>query len=348
MKHTIKIAASVLALAPIAAGCGTAHAVASNPSGHQTLNLVFYSAEGYDQAEAAAFQKATGIKVHLSDMSTGPLLARVAAQAENPKWDVIWFDGNAPLATMDNQGQLLTGYTPKSLSNYNPLGKSLLPTNHGYFPTGVSAAGAIAYNTKLVTGNNIPTTWQDLLKPSFKNAVGMNNPAVSGPTYPVIAGLFKEWGPSQGEKYFENLKANGLKTFATNGVTLQALASGKIKAAIAQDSAEYNAEINGGAPIKIVFPQGGVTMLPSDIAINAKAPDMKAAKEFVNFVLSAQGQKVMQDWKAAGGDSYFQPVTSVVKPLWSRPGVKWNRVNALWSGQHEANWTNWFTNNVIR
>lgn len=350
MKISFKVAASLLALAPIAAGCGIANAQAAShkSASHQTLNLVFYSAEGYDAAEAAAFQKATGIKVHLSDMSTGPLLAKVAAEAQNPKWDVIWFDGNAPLATMDKAGQLLTGYSPKSLSNYNALGKSLLPANHGYFPTGVSAAGALAYNTKLVKGKNIPTTWQDLLKPAFKNAVGMNNPAVSGPTYPVVSGLFKELGVAKGEKYFENLKANGLKTFATNGVTLQALASGKIKVAIAQDSAEYDAEINGGAPIKIVYPQGGVTMLPSDIAINKKAPDMKAAKEFVNFVLSQKGQQVMQDWKAAGGDSYFQPVTTVVKPLWSRPGVVWNRVNALWSGDHEAAWVNWFTNNVIR
>lgn len=350
MNTTLKIAAGILALAPLAAGCGAAHVsqAASHSAGHKTLNLVFYSAEGYDASEAAAFQKATGIKVHLSDMSTGPLLAKVAAEAQNPQWDVVWFDGNAPLATMDQAGQLLTGYSPSNISHYNALGKSLLPSNHGYFPTGVSAAGAIAYNTKLVSGKNVPATWQDLLKPAFKGAVGMNNPAVSGPTYPVVAGLFKEMGVSRGETYFTNLKAHGLKTFATNGVTLQALASGQIKAAIAQDSAEYNAAKNGGAPIKIVFPKGGVTMLPSDIAINAKAPDMAAAKEFVNFVLSKKGQQVMQDWKAAGGDSYFQPVTTEVTPLWSRPGVVWNRVNALWAGEHESAWVTWFTNNVIR
>ena len=309
--------------------------------------LVFYSAQGYDQAEATAFQKATGIKVELSDMSTGPLLAKVAAESQNPQWDVIWFDGNGPMATLNHQGALLTGFTPASAANYTALGRSLLPANHGYFPTGVTAAGALVYNTKYVSAKDAPHTWQDLLKPMFKNAVGMNNPAISGPTYPLVAGIFQGMGVSRGMQYFKALKANGLKIFPTNGNTLQALLNGSIKVAMFQDSAEIGAILNHD-PVQVVYPTSGVTMLPSDIAINAKAPDMAAAKEFVNFVLSAQGQKVMQDVSAAGSDSLFQPLIKGVKPLYVRSGVKWNVVSPVWAGTHEAAWVRWFTDNVVR
>lgn len=344
MKMWSKVAASLAALAPLAAGI--AYTPASQVASAQTLHLVFYSAQGYDQAEANAFHKATGIKVELSDMSTGPLLAKVAAEQQNPQWDVIWFDGNAPMAVMDKQGQLLRGYTPSNISHYNKLGKELLPQNHGYFPTGVTAAAAIAYNNRLVSAKEAPKTWNALLSPKWKNSIAMNNPAISGPTFPFVAGLFKLMGVSKAETYFKALRANGLRTHPTNGVTLGALAAGNVKIAIAQDSAERFDHAQG-EHISVIYPKP-VAMLPSDIAINAKAPDMKAAKEFVNFVLSKKGQQVMQDWKVAGGDSYFQPLTNELKPLISRKGVDWQNVNPLWAGEHQAAWTNWFTNNVIR
>lgn len=346
MRHTGMWAGAFGAgLLLVLAGCGGT--AASATPNHQQQVLVVYSAQGYDQAEATAFQKATGIKVELNDMSTGPLLAKVAAEQQNPTWDVIWFDGNGPMASMAQSGQLLTGYSPTNMSHYNALGRSLLPTSHAYFPTGVTAAGALVYNTKLVSASQAPTTWQDLLKPQFQNAVGMNNPAVSGPTYPLVAGIFHQMGTAQGEQFFTNLHNHGLKIFNTNGVTLQALLDGTIKVAMFQDSAELGAQL-AKDPVKVVYPRTGVTMLPSDIAINAKAPDMAAAKKFVNFVLSQQGQHTMQDIKAAGSDSLFQPVTNEVKPLVVRHGVKWNVVNPVWAGDHEAAWINWFTANVVR
>jgi iron(III) transport system substrate-binding protein len=114
-----------------------------------------------------------------------------------------------------------------------------------------------------------------------------------------------------------------------------------------QESAELGAKL-AKAPVKVVFPPSGDTMLQSDIAINAKAPDMQAAKEFVNFVLGQEGQKTMQDIQAAGSDSLFQPVTNEVQPLVSRTGVKWNVVSPVWAGQHESEWVTWFEDNVVR
>ncbi len=325
----------------------TAGIFAADAASASTPVLVLYSAQGYDQAEATAFQQATGIKVELSDMSTGPLLAKVQAEKQNPQWDVIWFDGNGAMSSLNRQGMLLQGWTPGDIANYNSLGLRLLPQNHGFFPTGVTAAGALVYNTKLVSAANAPRTWQDLLKPEFRNAVGMNNPAISGPTYPLVAGMFQLMGVNRGMSYFEALKRNGLKVFPTNGNTLQALLNGTIKVAMFQDSAEINAKLSGD-PVNVIYPTTGVTMLPSDIAINAKAPDMAIAKEFVQFVLSGKGQKVMQDIQAAGSDSLFQPVTKVVNPLYVRKGVKWNVVSPVWAGTHEAAWTQWFTDNIVR
>jgi len=342
-----KVIMGFAAVSTLGLGVGLIAPQVSLAAPKPALHLVFYSAQGYDQAEATAFQKATGIRVSLSDMSTGPLLAKVSAEEQNPRWDVIWFDGNGAMAALNQQGQLLKGWTPPTAKNYNHLGRSLLPSDHAYFPTGLTAAGALAYNTKLVSARQAPRTWQDLLKPAFRNMVGMNNPAISGPTYPLVAGLFKQMGVAKGEAFFKKLKANGLKIYATNGNTLQALTTGSIKVAMFQDSAELYAK-RSQQPVNVIYPKGGVSMLPSDIAISAHAPDMAAAKRFVAWVLSAKGQRVMQNIKAAGSDSLFQPVTRVIRPLVTRQNVRWINVNPVWAGSHESSWITWFTNNVVR
>ena len=101
--------AVLLVLGAALAGCGTTSGSSttnSSSSGNSTSNssanstgksgsskgetLVLYSAQGYDQAMATAFQKATGITVKLVDDSTGPLIARAEAQGSNSQWDVIW------------------------------------------------------------------------------------------------------------------------------------------------------------------------------------------------------------------------------------------------------------------
>lgn len=339
---------SVLALLSAAgllfAACGTT-APTQSSAPKKPLTLVLYSAQGYDQAEAQAFQKATGIKVELDDMSTGPLLAKVAAEGNHPKWDVIWFDGNGAMASLDQQGALLTGWLPANASYYNSLGKQMLPSDDAYFPTGVTAAAAIAYNTKLVSASQVPTTWSQVL--NFKSGVGMNNPAVSGPTYPYVASILNEMGTTAGQNFFLNLKKNGLQIFSTNGDTLQALQTGALKIATVQDSAILSA-IQSGAPIGISYPTDGVAMLPSDMAISKNAPDLKAAEEFVNFVLSAKGQQVQST--QGGGDSLYQPVVTDVtaNPGRTVPVPKWVVVDPVWAGQHENSIIQWFTQNIVQ
>ncbi|NMP23170.1 ABC transporter substrate-binding protein [Sulfobacillus harzensis] len=346
-----KMVAVVVVAGPLLAGCGAAantSAGHSNASATKPAQLVLYSAQGYDQAEATAFQKATGIKVKLDDMSTGPLLAKVQSEGTHPQWDVIWFDGNEPMASLAQSNMLYTGYSPANLSRYNSLGRSLLPSNHAYFPTGVTAAAAIVYNKKAILKSEVPHTWKALLSSQFKGKIGMNNPAISGPTFPFVAGIFQEFGVAGGEKFFEQLKANGLHIYSTNGDTVQALQSGAIDIGMIQDSAEWKL-VQSDPNFGVVYPTSGVAMLPSDMAIAKNAPDLKAAELFVNFVLGPKGQQVMQDETAAGSDSLFDPVIKGESALPARGGnpSKWINVNPVYGGEHQASWTQWFTTNIV-
>ncbi|HUD80859.1 MAG TPA: extracellular solute-binding protein [Streptosporangiaceae bacterium] len=346
----VRIPAAVLALGAIAlAGCSSANS-STTASSSAKVPLVVYSAQGYDSAMTKAFQKATGIQVKLDDNSTGPLLTQIEASKNNPHWGLLWVDGATAFAGLDTQGLLQKGFEPSV--KWNSLGTESLPADKSYTPTGVTLVAALVYNKTKVTSP--PATWQQLLSPQWKGDVGMNDPSQSGPTYPFIAGMMNYLGGvSQGEAYYAKLKANGLIIHPTNGPTLQALTSGQIKLALVQSSAGIGATFGPGSdPNLAVKYLNPVTVLPSAIGIDAKAPaaERAEAEKFIEFVLSPAGQKVMQTGDPYG-DSLYYPVLQGVSPLPELPSlasVKTQTINPYTWGPQEGTINTWFDSSIVR
>ena len=311
------------------------------------VTLVVYSAQGYDSAMTKAFTKATGIPIKLDDNSTGPLLTQIEASKNNPNWGLLWVDGATAFAGLDTQGLLLKGYEPNV--QWNALGTQSVPSDKSYTPTGVTLMAALAYNKQKV--KSPPTSWQALLSSQWKGQVGMNDPAQSGPTFPFIAGMMNYLGGvNAGESFFTKLKANGLVINPTNGPTLQALTSGRINLALVQSSAAIGAEL-GDKNLGIAY-LNPVTLLPSAIGIDAKAPaaEQAEAKQFIEFVLSPAGQAVMQSGDLTG-DSLYYPVLQGVNPLPSLPSLTsatTQSINLYTWGPQEGTINTWFDDNIVR
>ena len=339
------LSAGALAVAGCSSTSGTPSTASSATSAK--VPLVVYSAQGYDKAMTAAFQKATGIPVKLDDNSTGPLLTQIEASKNNPNWGLLWVDGATAFAGLDQQGLLLKGFEPSV--TWDSLGTASVPADHSYVPTGVTLMAALVYDKSKVP--NPPTTWQELTQPQWKGAIGMNDPSQSGPTYPFIAGMMSHLGGvSAGEQYFTRLKSNGLIIHPTNGPTLQALTSGQIKLALVQSSAGIGAAL-GDSKLTVRY-LDPVTLLPSAIGIDAKAPaaEQAEARKFVTFVLSPQGQKVMQSGDPTG-DSLYYPVIQGVTPLSALPplnGVQTQTIDPYTWGSKEASINTWFDSNIVR
>jgi len=141
---------------------------------------------------------------------------------------VAWFDGNVTMQSLADQGLLLKWQSPNA-SNLTSQGMQYVPSDGSYYPTGITTVGAIAYNTKHIPAAGLPKDWNDLLNPAYKNLIAMNDPAYSGPTYPLIAGVSQIMGgQDQGKQYFLKLKDNGLKIFQTNDPTLNSVETGPV------------------------------------------------------------------------------------------------------------------------
>jgi len=105
------------------------------PVAHAEDVLQLYAALDYSTDVAKAFTAKTGIPVNVTALSTGPLLAKITAEKNNPQWGVYWADGAEPCAAFDLEKQLLH-YQPKgarlALFGLGLCIFALMPTEIGY------------------------------------------------------------------------------------------------------------------------------------------------------------------------------------------------------------------------
>jgi iron(III) transport system substrate-binding protein len=318
----------------------------ANKGASKGPTLLVYAAQGYDINSVHAFTKATGIPTELVDDSTGPLLARIQAEKADPQWGLFWVDGATAFASLDQQGLLEKGLQVPAL---DAEGTKVLPADHSYIPTGITMGCTAIYNTKLLP--DPPKTWQGLLSASLKGKVGMNDPAVSGPTYPCVAGLMQMMGgEAAGERFLTKLKANGLHVSQTNGDTLHLLTTGQIALGLIQSSAAIGAAATTPG-LKVDF-LPHLTVLPSAIGVDAKAPKavQAEAQKFIDFVMSPVGQHQMQIGDPTG-DSLYWPTAANTLPKSGVPSfssISSQTIDPYKWGSLEPSINGWFTNNIAQ
>ena len=336
------VAAAAIVL--LASACGSSGSPGS-ASGSGKVPLVIYAAEGYDSTVAKAFQQATGIPTSVYDAHTGIVVSKIEQEKSNPQWSLTWFDGDMAMSSLDQQGLLLRGYEPKAA--WNARGLQFLSKDKSYVPTGYTIAATILYNSKAVP--KPPTTWKQLLSPAYSHKLGILNPAIDGPAYPLMAGWAAQFGGvAQMESYVSALVKGGTKVFSAPGDELNAIKQGTIEIAVAQSG--YGIGVGQTQPaMKLAYPQY-VTPVPSVIGIDAKAPPavQAEAKKFVQFVLSPAGQRAMQ----AGdpyGDSLYWPVLTGVAPRPQVPSpatIPAKILNPRTWGAQENTVAQWFTSHI--
>lgn len=250
-------------------------------------SLVVYSAgpKPLSDALAKAFEAKTGIDVELFQSKSGKIMARYQAEKSNPHADVMISASWGHAITLDQDGDLLAYTSP----NAAQVPASLKTDT--YVAQG-AAALAIAYNPK--SGLEAPEHWADLTLPQYRGQVTMPDPSKSGSALTLVQGLVnldanKAWN------LFDQLSANEILIPGANKAALNPVLQGAKSAVFgAVDYIAIGAKQNGES-IEVVYPSEGTVLAPRPIMIMKSSKHPEAAKQFVDFVLSEEGQALVAD-----------------------------------------------------
>jgi len=240
-----------------------------------------------------AFTERTGVEVNFSTFKGSRVGSKIESEvsAGNIQVDIA----DAPVMSLTS---LFTGDTqyfqevdlqsPEKL--YHSDFQNILQNTHGdraIYPYALNLP-TFVYNTSTVS--DPPTGFEDFLDDRFEDAIG--TPAF---IYPFAYAFFQQTGQKEFfEDYVAKLDNQGVQYFGGNAPIVQNIISENI------DLGWYILEstpiefIEKGAPVDVTFPPK-VHVFTSVYGVLNQAPHEQAAKEYVKFVTSEEGQKAVQE-----------------------------------------------------
>lgn len=250
-------------------------------AGAQEKKVVAYTAheDNIIAGMVPLFEKETGYKLEFVKLPSGDVIKRVKAEAANPQADVIWSIGGEQLEA-DNA--LLEKYVPKEWDKIDPVFK--VGTN--WLPyTGIM--NVFIVNTKLVKDADMPKKWGDLTLAKWKGKVCSATPDKSGSAYMQLNNVLLAYKDT-GWDVYKKMLANFFIS-ASSGSVPKYVNDGEAAIGITLEDNAFR-YVQGGGPVKIVYPEEGAIAAPDGIALIKGAPHPDAAKVFIDWCLSKSTQ----------------------------------------------------------
>jgi iron(III) transport system substrate-binding protein len=213
--------------------------------------------------------------------------------AGKPKAD-IWWGGGVDLFQTATKENLLLQYKCKDWAKMPNDWYGIPAKDANGFWTGYAVSGfGLAVHLDYLKKYNLPEpkTWSDLLKPAYRGHIVMCTPARSGSTHMMAEIVLQGMGADPGWAYFRKTAANVALFTSRSGDVINDINKGEHGIGLVVDYYGFESAI-AGLPVKLVYPSDYSLANPDSIAILAGAPHPEAAKLFLDYLISEEGQKL--------------------------------------------------------
>jgi iron(III) transport system substrate-binding protein len=264
--------------------------------------VVFYASMEAQSAQrlVAQFEKHYPfLKVVTTRIGSERMATRLLAEAQARK----------VLADVVNQSAFdFYGVLQKGMfESYASPERTKLPPEYkdekGLWAINSATLNVIGYNTKLVPPASIPQTFWDLTAPRWKGQLIMDENESKW-----MAGMMTYYGEAKVMELLRKLAEQNIQ-FRTGHTLIQTLvAAGERPIAVVAFANGVDRLKKEGAPIDWVAADP-IIALTFGLGLVKAAPHPNAARLFIDFILSHEGQEIL----ASAG--YYAPRTDVVSPL---------------------------------
>jgi iron(III) transport system substrate-binding protein len=269
-----------------------AHAPAQTPASLEQAKregeVVWYTSMNAADAEAMLKpfrERYPFLEISILRATSDRIRSSIVSEAADGRfyWDVVAFRV-FDIAVLNRAGLLAAYRSPETRSGFPP---------GSFDPEGRWAAiflreYVVGYNTRLVKPGEAPKSWQDLLAERWSGRIALDESDVEW-----YAAMLEYWGRKKGLAYMRALAGQKPQRRRGHQLLAQQLAAGEFALALVYKS-DIDRERQAGAPLQYARTFDPTIASPTPVAISAKAPHPAAARLFVDFLLSKDGQLAMR------------------------------------------------------
>ncbi|NNG41288.1 iron ABC transporter substrate-binding protein [Flexivirga sp. ID2601S] len=286
-----------------AAGGATSSSAAAKPTGAITVYNAQHESLGKEWIDG--FTKATGVKVNVRNGSDTEMANQIVAEGKASPADVFLTENSPSMTIVENKG-LFAKVDANTLAD---VPQQYRPSTGMW--TGIAARSTVfAYDKSKLKPNQLPASIMDLAKPEWKGRWGASP---SGADFQaIVSAMLQLKGKDATLAWLRAMKTNA-KPFKGNSTVMKAVNSGQIDGGVIYHYYYFGDQAKTGENSKNVGlhyfgkqdPGAFVSVSGGGVLKSSKNPT--AAQAFLNYVVSKQGQEVLQN-----GTSFEYPVGSQV------------------------------------
>ena len=261
--------------------------------------MVFYPTMDIQNSKPlldAVNKKYPFIKADLVRLGGTAMVSRILteAQAGASQFDVAV--GISPSLTPMRERNLIAPYMSPEFANlYDDLYDA-----KGYWSTVYLNTLVLGYNTKVISRNDLPKTYDDLLKPQYKQKF-----IIDIENHDVFVALSQEWGQEKAINYFKGLAKQEPvflrgNTNRANFVSVGERSMTFVYAQVIERMKQTGAPVDW-IPLEPVAVELNVAML------SAKAAHPNSAKLFIDYLISKDGQEFLKTFRRIGPRKDVKP-----------------------------------------
>lgn len=252
--------------------------------------IVWYTSITGEQAQQFAHKfevKHPGVRVRLVREGTFDLVERIQREISNgtAHADVLHVLDPAIFVGLRQRGELYY---------YEPPEATAVPPEYrdpGYWTGARLVTLGLAYNPKTLAAHLAPKRWDDLLNLRWKGKLGLKDAQTAGSAYAQYYFLRELYGVS----YWQQLSRLKPRIYKTEENLLDAVSAGEISVAAGIMIGRLPGTGEGVRNLETVWPKDGVPLIIGPVAILARAPHPNAARLFIDYTLSREGQAALRD-----------------------------------------------------
>ncbi|MGY4688581.1 ABC transporter substrate-binding protein [Salibacterium sp. K-3] len=252
--------------------------------------LSFYTSQPDEDASTlvSAFnEQYPDVNVDVFRSGTEEVISKVEAEKEagDVEADVMLVADSVTFESLKKEDMLMSYESPEA----DGISEEFIDPDHQYYGTKIMST-ILAVNTEEV--DETPDSWKVLTEETAAGDSIMPSPLYSGAAAYNVGVMSRK--DDFGWEYFESLSDNGISVVQGNGGVLEAVASGEKSYGMVVDFIVARAAAEG-SPVELVYPDEGVPVITEPIGIMENTENEEAAKAFVDFVLSEEGQTISAD-----------------------------------------------------